>query len=143
MEFKIYEIPNNVKTGIYLLLNNDEVVYVGQTQNGLRRIMQHYDKIFNKYAFIETAKDDLDYYEDLYIMQYQPKYNNFYSYYRISIDSSYNKLKYAFKKMINIKQYEEYILKKNIEIKKFKNYKTITKEESIYINQLLEKECAL
>ena len=140
MDTKVYEIPNNVKIGIYFLINDDKIVYVGQTKNGLRRIMQHYDKTFNKYSFVETTLEDLDYYEDLYIMKYQPKYNNFYSFYRISVDSCYNKLKYALKKQINIKQFIEYIKNEGIEIKKFKQYDTITKSEADYIINKIQKD---
>lgn len=139
MELKTYEIPNNVESGIYLLINDEEVVYVGQTKNGLRRIMQHNNKVFNKYSFIETSLDELDYYEDIYIMKFQPKYNNFYSYYRISIDSAYRQLKHCIKKELNIKQFKEYIEDNKIEIKKFKNYLTITKDEFYYIKEKLEK----
>lgn len=137
---KIYEIPNNIQIGVYLLINNDEVVYVGQTKNGLRRIMQHYDKIFNKYSFIETTLEDLDYYEDLYIMKYQPKYNNFYNYYRISVDSCYNKLKYSIKRKLNIEQFIDFIKEENINIEKFKEINTITKLEADYLKKEIEKK---
>ena len=140
MNLKVYEIPNNVKVGIYILLNDDEVVYVGQTKSGLKRIMQHNDKVFNKYSYIETSKEDLDYYEDLYIMKYQPKYNNFYSYYRTSIIGSYNRLKTNLKRKLNLQQYKDFIINNNIEIKMFKKYETITKKDSLYIKNLIEKE---
>ena len=139
MELKTYEMPNNVKNGIYLLINDEEVVYVGQTKSGLRRIMQHNDKVFNKYSFVETPLDELDYYEDIYIMKFQPKYNNFYSYYRISIDSAYRQLKHCIKKQLNINQFKEYVEDNKIEIKKFKDYLTITKDEFYYIKEKLEK----
>lgn len=139
MELKVYEIPNNVKNGIYLLINNNEVVYVGKTKSGLKRIMQHNDKTFNKYSFIETLPEELDYYEDFYIIKYQPKYNNFYSYYRISIDSAYRQLKYEIKKQINIKQFKTILCENNIKIIPFKKYLTITKDEYLYIKNKLEK----
>lgn len=139
MELKIYEMPNNVKSGIYLLINNTEVVYVGQTKNGLKRIMQHSDKVFNKYSFIEAPPEELNYYEDLYIMKYQPKYNNFYSYYRISIDSAYRQLKYDIKKKININQFKNILIENGIEIISFKQYLTITKNEYLYIKEKIEK----
>lgn len=140
MESKIYDIPNKVKSGVYFLINDNEVVYVGQTQNGLKRIMQHSDKEFNKYSFIELPPEELDYYEDLYIMKYQPKYNNFYNFQRTSIDSCYNKLKYNVKKQINIHQFKDYLEKENIKIEKFKEYSVIKKEEFNYIKEKLEKE---
>lgn len=140
MKLKTYEIPNNVKSGVYLLINNDEVVYVGQTKSGLKRIMQHSNKDFNKYSFIEIPPNELDYYEDIYIMKYQPKYNNFYSFKRMSVDSCYNKLKYPLKRKINIKQFEDYLKKNNIKIETFKKYSIIKKEEFEYIKEKLEKE---
>lgn len=140
MEFKTYDIPNRIKSAVYLLINNDEVIYVGQTQNGLKRIMQHNDKDFNKYAFIETPPEELNYYEDLYIMKYQPKYNNLYNSLRISVNSCYNKLKYNIKKEMNIHQFKEYIIKNDIKIEKFKNYSIIKKDEFQYLKMKLEKE---
>ena len=139
MELKVYEIPNNVQSGIYILINDDEVVYVGKTENGLKRIMQHNDKIFNKYSFIEVPREELDYYEDMYIMKFQPKYNNFYSYYRVSVESAYRQLRYVVKKNMNIEEFKEFILNKNIEIKKFKNYLTITKDDFYYLKKILEE----
>ena len=136
---KVYEIPNNVKNGVYLLMKDNEVVYVGQTKSGLLRIMQHQNKDFNKYSFIETNLEDLDYFEDLYIMKYQPKYNRFYSYYRTSIKSCYNLLKNNVKREINLYQLIEYIKKQGIEIKKFKGIDTITKKESEYINNKINE----
>ena len=139
MELKTYEIPNDVQSGIYLLINDNEVVYVGKTENGLRRIMQHNDKIFNKYSFIEVPPEELDYYEDFYIIKYQPKYNNFYSYYRISVDSAYRQLKYEIRKKINIEQFKQFISKSDIKIISFKKYLTITKNEYLYLKEKLEK----
>lgn len=138
MEFKVYEIPNNVENAVYILFNNEEVVYVGQTKSGLRRLLNHSNKIFNKYAFIET--DNLDYWEDYYIMQYQPKYNNTYNHLRLSVESAYYQLRAKIKKYINIFEFTDYIRNKNIEISNFKNKATITKEDFKKIKKFLEEE---
>lgn len=140
MEFKTYEIPAGIQNAIYILFNNDNIVYVGQTTNGVRRILQHGDKIFNKFAFIEKPLEELEYWEDYYIMKYQPKYNNSYNHNRLSINSAYNQLKKYMKECVNIIEFPEYIKKKNIEIKKFKNIPTITKEEFKKINEELQKD---
>ena len=140
MEFKTYEIPGGIQNAIYFLVNNDEVIYVGQTKNGLKRILQHGDKVFNKYSFIEKPIEELDYWEDYYIMKYQPKYNNSYNHNRLSLNSAYNQLKYYVKSYINMFEFPEYIEKKGIEIKMFKNVPTITKEDFKYIIEQLEKE---
>ena len=129
MKFKTYEIPAGIQNAIYILFNNDDIVYVGQTTNGIRRILQHGDKIFDKFAFIEKLLEELEYWEDYYIMKYQPKYNNSYNHNRLSLNSVYHQLKHHVKGYINILELPEYIEKKGIEIKKFKNIPTITKEE--------------
>lgn len=62
---------------IYFLLDeNGEVVYVGQTTRGMSRIEAHYkDKQFEKIYIIPTDETDLDYAETVYILKYTPKYN--------------------------------------------------------------------
>jgi len=140
MEFNIYEIPGGVQTAVYLLFDNDEVIYVGQTTYGLKRLFQHGDKKFNKFAFIEKPLEELEYWEDYYIMKYQPKYNFAYNHYRLSLYTVYNQLKYYMKEHINIIELPEYIEKKGIEIKKFKNTSTITKTDFKKLNEELEKD---
>lgn len=61
---------------IYFLIDNEEVVYVGQTTNGLARIEVHRrDKQFDKVYTILCEPENLDHIENSYIMKYQPKYN--------------------------------------------------------------------
>lgn len=140
MEFQIYEIPMKIKNAIYLLIDDDEIVYVGKTQNGLKRIVQHTNKKFNKFGFIEFDQNELDYYEDFYIMKYQPKYNDRYSCIRMSVNSSYNQLSVVIKREINIKQYISYLESNNIEILNFKNIPTITKQDYSLIKNKLNKK---
>ena len=139
MDLKKYEIPANIKNAIYILYDEDEVVYVGQTTNGLTRLLNHGNKKYNKFSFIEKEEEDLDYYEDLYIMKFQPKYNIHYNKYRMSFNSAYNNLKYNIKKNMNIFDFAEYIKKLNIETKKFKNINTITKKDFYIVNKNLEE----
>lgn len=139
MNLKKYEIPANIKNAIYILYDEDEVVYVGQTTNGLTRLLNHGNKKYNKFSFIEKEEKDLDYYEDLYIMKFQPKYNIHYNKYRMSFNSAYNNLKYNIRKNMNIFDFAEYIKKLNIETKKFKNINTITKKDFYLVNKNLEE----
>ncbi len=140
MDFKLYEIPANIKNAIYFLVDNNEVVYVGKTKNGIKRITQHTNKNFNSFGFIEYKENELDYYEDFYIMKYQPKYNNTYSCYRASLNGCYSKLSSKIRKYINIFEFANYIEKEKIDIKKFKNISTITKKDFEYIKEKLNKE---
>lgn len=140
MNFKVYEIPNGIKNAVYFLINDNEVVYVGKTSNGLKRIMQHNKKTFNKYSFFECDKEKLDFYEDYYIMEYQPKYNKRYNCYRISINSAYSKLSNIITNDMNIFEFARYIENNNIELKKFKGTSTIKKDDFNNIKKQLEKE---
>ena len=71
----IKTIPNITDSLIYFLLDDDEVVYVGQTQHGLRRPFQHFDKWFDEIKFFHCQQEELDYWEDHYIQKYKPVYN--------------------------------------------------------------------
>ena len=136
MEFKIYEIPNNIKKAVYILFKDNEVVYVGQTINGLKRIFQHGKKDFNKYAFIET--EDLEYYEDFYIMKYQPKYNRSHNHYRLTLKSAYLKLSTKIKNRMDIFEFANFIQNKGIKLEKFKNKSTIIKKDYENIKKELD-----
>lgn len=62
-------------TGIYLLIKDGGVVYVGQSINIERRIKQHTDKEFDSYEAIKCDGDLLDSAEAFYITLHNPKYN--------------------------------------------------------------------
>lgn len=140
MEFKKYDMPGNAFSAVYLLFDDDEVVYVGQTTNGLRRLLQHNDKIFNKYAIIETSVEELEYYEDYYMMKYKPKYNNNYNYYRMSINSCYSRLRTCIQRQINIEQLKKFIKELEIEIINFRGKDTFPKKDFPYICEKLEEK---
>lgn len=64
-------------TGIYFLLLNKEVVYVGQSVNVYARIAQHsYDKKFDSIFIHECEKENLTDLENLYIYSLKPKLNS-------------------------------------------------------------------
>lgn len=62
-------------SGVYFLLDGDEVVYVGQAVNVYSRIGQHKDKRFDRYAFVPCAVEVLDRLESLYIHCLRPRLN--------------------------------------------------------------------
>jgi len=63
--------------GVYLLKDNDNVVYVGQTTMGLKRMLGHFeDKVFDTIVVKEIPEGiNLLIIEAEYIMKYLPKYN--------------------------------------------------------------------
>lgn len=66
-----------VKTfsAIYFLLFHNEVVYVGQTTQGIIRPLSHKDKVYDSIKILPTDESSLDYAEDFFISKYVPKYN--------------------------------------------------------------------
>lgn len=68
-------LPWAKASGVYFLLDGDEVVYVGQAVNVYSRIGQHTDKRFDRYAFVPCAVDALDMLESLYIHCLRPRLN--------------------------------------------------------------------
>lgn len=140
MKWETYKIPGNVKNAIYCLINNGEIIYIGKTKNGIRRILQHNDKVFDEYSFIETSQEELDYYEDKYIMEYQPKLNKTYSHIRMSLRSGYRKLNYHTKEKYNFEQFKILVKKENINIENFKGLETLLKKDYEKIKLIIEKK---
>ena len=76
-EYRVVEkLPNSF---IYFLISDNtvknEVVYVGQTKNGLLRPLSHKDKEYNRIFVIRCKQSDLNEMETFYIRKYNPKYN--------------------------------------------------------------------
>lgn len=68
------EIP---QCGIYFLVRNNRVVYVGKSTNLLGRLGQHsHDQDFDRIAFIECEECDLNSLEKAYITALLPQLNN-------------------------------------------------------------------
>jgi len=62
--------------GIYFLIKDNSVVYVGQSKNMVERIHAHArDKDFDSYYFLEVDSNELNNFEAMYITLYQPEYN--------------------------------------------------------------------
>jgi hypothetical protein len=72
---RVEDTPN---CGVYFLIREDEIVYVGQSKNCPSRIQTHINdkgKVFDSYTFIATHSDNLDFLESWYIYAFNPKYN--------------------------------------------------------------------
>lgn len=64
--------------GIYILMHEREIVYVGQSINCQSRIGTHLNnplKVFDSYFVIECQEKHLDHLEAKYIINFRPKYN--------------------------------------------------------------------
>ena len=79
--------------GIYFLLKNKEVVYVGQTTNFHQRIGAHKEKDYDSYCFVKVEQNELDKAEIENIMLYKPIYNKQLNSEMISLESIKNRLK--------------------------------------------------
>jgi hypothetical protein len=62
-------------SGVYLLYDGQDVVYVGQSMNVHQRILQHGDKHFDSYRVIECAEAHLGSFERFMINYFLPRYN--------------------------------------------------------------------
>lgn len=71
----ITTVPNVCEPIIFCLLDNGEVVYVGQSKNGLRSAYQDTTRIFDSISFFACKEDELDKIQADMILKYQPKYN--------------------------------------------------------------------
>lgn len=72
-----YNLQDVLMPCIYFLFDKGKIVYVGQTQSGLKRVLSHTDKKkFDTIKLIRCSVDELDELETYYIIKYQPFYNN-------------------------------------------------------------------
>lgn len=63
--------------GIYFLIKDGQIVYVGQSINAMRRLTRHIDegKDFDRFAVVSCPKDDMDKMERTFIAALAPKEN--------------------------------------------------------------------
>ena len=121
--------PNIQRPIIYLLLYEQEVVYVGQSKIGLLRPYSHKDKIFTDVVVIYCEENELDKKETDYIRKYKPKYNM-----NIGFgDFSFSKAREFIRKNTSFKNFSIFDLKKlikklHIETYKFKDVFYMTDE---------------
>jgi len=70
--------PHKYKVGVYLLLDKEEVVYVGSSQDFETRIETHRTnnkKVFDSYIFLPCKKELLIKAETKLVTRFFPKYN--------------------------------------------------------------------
>ena len=140
MEFKdVY--PK--ETFVYFLLKNKEVVYVGQTINGLNRIKQHFienKKDFDDYKTVSCIRAKLNELENYYIIKYQPKYNKILNHEKIKVSYIIYKLKDTIGfNPYSLKRIEEIMEKAPFKKYEFKKGKNINKEHGDLIVDFLIK----
>lgn len=71
-----YDLSNVLTPCIYFLYDKDEIVYIGKTEYGLKRILTHTtDKQFDSFKIKVFDKNILSEKETYYIAKYNPKYN--------------------------------------------------------------------
>jgi hypothetical protein len=70
-------IPKSSFCGIYFLIKDEQIVYVGQSRNAMRRITRHIDegKEFDRFAMVACEEQDLDRLERTYITAIVPEGN--------------------------------------------------------------------
>lgn len=61
--------------GVYFLIKDNEIVYIGQSINIASRITQHRDKEFDSVSYVACHRSELDVLESLYILAYKPPLN--------------------------------------------------------------------
>jgi len=65
-------------SGVYFLIHEGEIVYVGQSIDVINRVATHVlkaEKEFDRYAYVEIEPDDLNSVEADYIVNLGPRYN--------------------------------------------------------------------
>lgn len=104
---------------VYFLLNNKEVVYVGQTKTGLARVYNHtkskkFDEI---YVIVCDDIDELNYLEGYYIVKYTPKYNkNYNTSYLVKICDVVSQINQTYNCHINLHKVTKMIKELDIEL---------------------------
>jgi len=62
-------------TGVYFLISNNKIIYVGQSVNIYSRISSHTHKNFDSFTVLPCPKEHLDVLESLYIHMFNPPLN--------------------------------------------------------------------
>jgi len=63
-------------SGVYFLLDEDEIVYVGRSSNCYDRIASHTkNKVFDSFYIYKASQEECLWLEPMYIMKFQPIYN--------------------------------------------------------------------
>ena len=67
------------KIGVYFLIRNNIIVYVGQSFHVYQRLTLHVIeklKNFDSFFFLECREDEIDDLESYFIVKYSPEYNS-------------------------------------------------------------------
>ena len=117
---------------IYFLLDeNNEVVYVGQTTNGLQRPYSHIiNKEFNRVIIIPCDINELDEFENKYILKYRPKYNKILNFEcMISLKHALKIYNKDFHCKVQCKKFIKMLQKDGIQIYTFNDRQMLLQEE--------------
>jgi hypothetical protein len=122
--------------GIYFLIKDNKIIYIGKTTKGFSRVLEHKSKNFDKYCFFQVELKDLNYIEAINILHYKPQLNKDIFCYRDKTINEINTIcKMIFGKK-NIKLIQKIIQENNINLLIKNNIQCISKDD-IYI--ILEK----
>jgi predicted RNase H-like nuclease (RuvC/YqgF family) len=67
--------PRTRVIGVYFLIKENDIVYVGQSTNVFARIVAHESKDYDSFAYIPCEQEQLDNLETIYIHLFTPKLN--------------------------------------------------------------------
>jgi excinuclease UvrABC nuclease subunit len=69
-------IQDVIRSGVYFLIKNERIVYVGQSVNIYSRIADHYkNKFFSDVFSVPCPRSNLDVLESMYIHTFSPELN--------------------------------------------------------------------
>jgi len=101
--------PFKSKCGVYFLIQDDQVVYVGQSVSVDTRVREHANnkyavnvKVFDRYAYIPCEKHQLNVLESLYIHALNPKYQGR----KILANKRYLSAPFSFQQLMNMVKHE-------------------------------------
>ncbi len=107
-KLKKHKVSRAKICGVYFLFNKEELIYIGQSVDILKRISEHMkDKVFEWYCYEKVRKQNLDAVEKACIQRYQPRLNDVHNsnkpIYKCQVDVELNSAIYTAGKMfINI-----------------------------------------
>ena len=65
------------RCGIYFLVKDDEIIYIGQSINIPARLAQHVNKHFDRVFVLECSQSELNTVERIYLNHFRPRLNGF------------------------------------------------------------------
>ena len=139
-ETRFEKIKDYGKVFIYFLCKDKEVVYVGQTTQGILRPLSHTDKDFDEIMIYKCSEEDLDCMENEFILKYQPIYNKSLNLNcRYTIRMAINKIKKEIEPTYNMRKIKKDIEQYAIRVDRFKNIQTINFSEFEWLYRLCKE----